>query len=81
MATLKIRVENPKIIEDAPRGSSESTEQEPCLADPQAEMTAEDLTTLQAALNAGWRSMEARRYQLAGEVLAEVLSKRSRRIP
>ena len=76
MQALKVRVENGKIIGDAPRGFAEGTELELCLADPHDEMTEEELAALQAALDAGWRSMEAGRYRPAAEVVAELRSRR-----
>ena len=76
MEALKVRVENGKIIGDAPRGIAEGTELELCLADPQDEMSAEELAALQAALAAGWQSMEEGRYRPAAEVIAELRTKR-----
>ncbi len=76
MEALKVRVENGKIIGDAPRGIAEGTELELCLAEPQDEMSEEELAALQAALDAGWRSMEAGRHRPAAEVVADLRSKR-----
>lgn len=76
MEALKVRVENGKIIGDAPRGIAEGTELELCLAEPQDEMSEGELAALQAALDAGWRSMEAGRYRPAAEVVGELQSKR-----
>lgn len=76
MEALKVRVENGKIIGDAPQGLAEGTELELCLADPQDEMTEPELLALQTALDAGWRSMEEGRYQQANEVLSQLRSKR-----
>ena len=76
MEALKVRVENGKIIGDAPRGLADGTELELCLAEPQEEMSEEELAALQDALDAGWRSMEAGRYRPAEEVIAEVRSRR-----
>ncbi len=75
MEALKVRVENGKIIGDAPRGIAEGTELELCLAEPQEEMSEEELAALNAALDAGWESMEAGRYRPATEVVAELRSK------
>jgi predicted nuclease of restriction endonuclease-like (RecB) superfamily len=76
MEALKVRVENGKIIGEAPRGFADGTELELCLAEPDDEMTADELAALQAALDAGWRSMEAGRYRSAHEVVAEQRAKR-----
>lgn len=76
MEALKVRVENGKIVGEAPRGFADGTELELCLAEPDDEMTADELAALQEALDAGWRSMVAGRYRPAGEVLAERHAKR-----
>lgn len=76
MEALKVRVENGKIIGDAPRGISEGTELELCLAEPQDEMSEKELVALQAALESGWRSMEAVRCRPAAEAVADLRSKR-----
>ncbi len=76
MEALKVRVENGKIIGDAPRGFAEGTELELCLAEPQEEMSEDELAALQAALDAGWESMTAGRYRPAADVVAELRSKR-----
>lgn len=72
MEALKVRVENGKIIGDAPRGFAEGAELELCLAEPPDEMSEDELAALQAALDSGWKSMEAGRYRPAVEVVAEV---------
>ena len=76
MEALKVRVENGKIIGDAPRGIAEGTELELCLAEPYDEMSKRELAALNAALDAGWRSIEAGRFRPAGEVISELRSKR-----
>lgn len=76
MEALKVRVENGKIIGDAPRGIAEGTELELSLAEPQEEVSEEELAALNAALDAGWESMKAGRYRPATEVVAELRSKR-----
>ncbi len=80
MEALKVRVENGKIVGDAPRGIAEGTELELCLAAPQKEMSEEELVALQGALDAGWRSMEAGRYRPAAKVII-VLVKMMFRVP
>lgn len=75
MEALKVRVENGKIVGDAPRGLADGTELELCLAEPRDEMSQTELAALNDALDAGWRSMEAGRYRPAAEVIAELRSK------
>ena len=76
MEALKVRVENGKIIGDAPSGFAEGTELELCLAEPPDEMSEQELAALQSALDAGWRSMEAGRHRPAADVIAELRAKR-----
>ncbi len=76
MEALKVRVQNGKVVGDAPRGIAEGTELELCLAEPQDEMSDDELTALQAALDNGWRSMKEGRYRPAAKVIAEIRSKR-----
>ena len=76
MEALKVRVENGKIVGEAPRGFADGTELELCLAEPDDEMTADELAALQAALDAGWQSMEAGRFRSAHEIVAEQRAKR-----
>ncbi len=76
MEALKVRVENGKIIGDAPVGLREGTVLELCLAEPGEEMTPEQLAALRAALDAGWQSMEAGRFRPASEVVAKLRAKR-----
>lgn len=76
METLKVRVENGKLIGEAPAGLPEGTELELCLAEPEEEMTANELAQLRAALDAGWGSVEAGRFRPAEDVLAELRAAR-----
>ncbi len=76
MQALKVRVQNGKVVGDAPRGIAEGTELELCLAEPQDEMSDDELAALQGALDNGWRSMKEGRYRPAAEVLAEIRSRR-----
>ncbi len=76
MQALKVRVENGKIVGEAPRGFAEGTELELCLAEPEDEMTAEELAALKDALDAGWRSMGAGRYRSAMDIVTELRPRR-----
>jgi len=76
MQALKVRVENGKIIGDAPLGLAEGTELDLCLAEPEDDMTPEELAQLNAALDSAWRSMENGRFRPAADVLAELRAER-----
>ncbi len=76
METIKVRVENGRIIGKAPPGMPEGAELELRLADPGDDLTEEELAALNKALEAGWRSIEAGRFRPAGEVIAELRTKR-----
>ena len=76
MEALKVRVENGRVVGPAPSGLAEGTELELCLADPEDDMSDEELAALRSALDAGWRSMEAGRYRPASEVVSELRARR-----
>jgi ribosome modulation factor len=76
METLRVRVENGKIIGTAPTGLPEGTELELCLADPADEMTEEERMALDAALEAGWKSMIEGRSRPAREAVAELRARK-----
>ncbi len=76
MKTLKVRVENGKIVGEAPPGLPEGTELELCLADPGDDMTDEELAELNRALETAWRSVKEGRVRPASEVIAEIRAKR-----
>jgi len=76
MKTLRVRVENGKIIGEAPPGLPEGTEIELCIADPGDDMTEEDLAELNRALETAWRSVKDGRVRPASDVIAEIRAKR-----
>jgi hypothetical protein len=76
METIKVRVENGKIVGPAPRGMPEGTELELRIADPGDELTEDELAALNKALEAGWRSVEAGRFRPAGEVMTDLRNRR-----
>jgi hypothetical protein len=76
METIKVRVENGKVVGPAPRGIPEGTELELRIADPGDEMTDDELAALNQALEAGWRSVEAGRFRPARDVISEFRSGR-----
>ena len=76
METLKVRVENGKIIGKARESLEEGAELELCLAEPEEEMSPAELGRLRSALDSGWQSMMGGRYRPAEEILAERRAKR-----
>jgi len=76
METIKVRVENGKVVGPAPRGIPEGAELELRLADPGDAMTEEELAALDRALEKGWRSIEAGRFRPAREVISELRGRR-----
>ena len=76
MEALKVRVENGKIVGEAPKGFADGPELELCLADPRDEMTDQELAALGQALDSGWQSMLDGRIRSAREVVQELRNKR-----
>ncbi len=76
MKTLKVRVENGKIIGEAPPGLPEGTELELCIADPGDEMTEDELAELNLALETAWRSVKEGHVRPASDVIADIRAKR-----
>lgn len=76
MANIKVRVENGKIIGDAPPGLEEGAELELSIADPEDEMTDEELGRLNQALEEAWRSVKEGRVRPAEDVLGDLRSRR-----
>lgn len=76
MENLKVRVENGKIVGDAPPGMPNGTELELCLADPGDDMNDDELSQLNRALEAAWRSVEAGRLRAAKDVISDLRSRR-----
>jgi len=69
MKALRVRIERGQIVGKAPAGIPEGTELDLCLAEPDDEMTQEQLTALNRVLDAGWRSIEQGRFRPASEVI------------
>jgi hypothetical protein len=72
MYRLKVRVQEGKIVGEAPAGLAEGTELELCIAEPDDDMSDEELAALNTVLDAAWQSLEAGRVRPAAEVLAEL---------
>ncbi len=76
MKTLKVRIENGKMVGEAPPGLSEGEELDLCIADPGDDMTEAELAALNKALEAGWRSVEAGRFRPVAEVIADLRARK-----
>ncbi|MBN1444453.1 MAG: hypothetical protein JXA90_17200 [Planctomycetes bacterium] len=76
MANIRVRVENGKIVGEAPPGVEEGEEFEISIADPGDDMTDEDLARLNAALDEAWRAVREGRARPAEDVLRDLHSKR-----
>lgn len=76
MKTLRVRVENGKIIGEAPPGLPEGTELELCIADPGDDMTEEEIAELNRALETAWRSAKEGRARPASDIIAAIRAKR-----
>jgi hypothetical protein len=72
MYRLKVRVQNGLLVGEAPAGLAEGTELELCVAEPDEDMSDDELAALNSVLDAAWRSLEAGRVRPAAEVLAEL---------
>jgi hypothetical protein len=75
MKALKLKVEAGRITGEAPPGMPDG-EVDLCLAEPEDDMTDEELETLNRALEAGWRSLQAGRVRPAGEAVAQLRNRR-----
>lgn len=76
MQNLQVRVENGRIVGDAPAGLPDGTELELCLADPGDDMTDDELADLNRALETAWRSVEAGRLRAAQDIISDLRSGR-----
>jgi hypothetical protein len=76
MKALKVRVENGRLVGDAPEGIEEGTELELCVAEPEESMSDEELAALNAALERAWRSVQAGRVRPAADLIAELRARR-----
>jgi hypothetical protein len=71
MKAIRVRVENGRISGEAPPGLPEG-EVDLCLADPEDEMTEEELARLDEALARGFESIKAGRFRPAADVIADL---------
>lgn len=71
MRTVRVRVENGRISGEAPPGFPEG-EVDLCLADPEDQMSDEELARLEDALARGFESIKAGRFRPAADVIADL---------
>lgn len=76
MDTIRVRVENGKVVGEAPVGLPEGTELVLQLAEPEDSLTPEELAELNAALDRGWACLEAGQVRPAEDVLRDLRSRR-----
>jgi hypothetical protein len=75
MSHIRARVENGKIVADAPPGLQDGVELELSIADPGDDMTEEELARLNRALDDAWRSVKEGRVRPAEDVLTDLRSR------
>jgi hypothetical protein len=71
MKAIRVRVENGRISGEAPEGLPDG-EVDLCLADPDDEMSDEELARLHDALARGFESIKAGRFRPAADVIADL---------
>ena len=71
MKAIRVRVENGRITGDAPAGLPDG-EVDLCLAEPDDEMSDEELARLNEALARGFASITAGRFRPAADVIADI---------
>lgn len=74
METIKVRIENGKIVGKAPSGLPDGTELELQIADPGDPMSEEEVRALNETLEAALRSIREGRVFPADDVIAELRS-------
>lgn len=72
MENIRVRVENGRLVGDAPPGLPEGTELELRLVDPGDDLTAEELASLNRALESAWRSVRRGETETAENLLARL---------
>ncbi len=71
MKAIRVRVENGRITGEAPAGLPDG-ELDLCLAEPEDEMTDEELARLNEALARGFESIRAGRFRPVADVIADL---------
>ena len=75
MKAIRVRVENGRITGQAPVGLADG-EFDLCLADPDDEMSADELERLNGVLARGFASIQAGAFRPAADVIAELRQRR-----
>jgi len=76
MNTIRVRVENGKLVGDAPPGFAEGTELLLQLAELEDDLTPQELSELEGLLDRGWACLEAGQVRPAEAVLADLRRRR-----
>jgi hypothetical protein len=71
MKAIRVRIENGRISGDAPPGLPDG-EVDLCLADPDDEMSEDDLARLNEALVRGFESLKEGSFRAASDVIADL---------
>ncbi len=71
MKAIRVRVENGRISGEAPPGFPEG-EVELCLAEPEDQLSDDELARLNDALARGFESIKAGRFRAADDVIADL---------
>ncbi len=71
MKAIRVRIENGRISGDAPAGLPDG-DVDLCLADPEDDMSDDELARLNEALARGFESIKAGRFRPAADVIANL---------
>jgi hypothetical protein len=71
MKAIRVRIENGRISGEAPPGLPEG-EVDLCLADPEDQMSDDELARLNEALARGFESIKAGRFRAVSDVIADL---------
>lgn len=71
MKAIRVRVENGRISGEAPPGLPDG-EVDLCLADPEDQMSDDELARLDTALTRGFESIKDGRFRAAADVIADL---------
>ena len=71
MKAIRVRIENGRITGEAPAGLPDG-EVDLCIAEPDDEMSADELARLNEALTRGFESIKAGRFRPAADVISDL---------